>query len=668
MPDYLAEIPAPDKLRDMLSAQIDYWRPRDALIRQFRAVLAGQNPIKAPQTANYKVVVGHTFFLAAAHNEKLARFMPLPRYQVAPDGIGEQARSRSTHIENWLNRATEIMEEHSDANVWVNMMADAIMLDEAVERIERFPASFWPELVVDEAGFDAIFRADPENYEKRREEYKQRIGLPIRSVYVPTEMSLPVYEGPTVVEEFQIERRSLREVMRSKSFDTSRLPQARGRAALADGLKEEVVIVHHITPHLHSYYALTPSGSRNTWPKADSPSQMSIGQPVLLKSYEHDLGRPLVNHMGGRSGGWKTSVNRIEPVMNALLELSQRADELFSQALTYERNVMWPSLVAYYSKASRAADEGLPKPPVIQEGQALAMWADERLESVFKPQAFPLLEWTMETIKQRIAELAGAPSLFGSREPGVNTGYHQALQVSQAEHLDNQVENNFSRAAKGRAHLILEHVKAMGETVYAFHSERDKKGNPKGSYLALNPAKHLKTMPQISAKVKAQSPRDVMASIRAALDATMERGTQGPLVDDETAREFYLGLENPDEIERKIILQRTRRNLLGAGLIESEVQQRLNLILMQRGAPPVDANTVAGASPAMQDAVAQLNQGGEAAQMGGTSPNLLIAQAEGMQQSGRGPSPYVGRGGGPPPAQSQPAQVLGRTEQLIGGV
>jgi hypothetical protein len=32
--------------------------------------------------------------------------------------------------------------------------------------------------------------------------------------------------------------------------------------------------------------------------------------------------------------------------------------------------------------------------------------------------------------------LAGSPVLYGERQPGVNTGYHQQIQQNQAKHLD----------------------------------------------------------------------------------------------------------------------------------------------------------------------------------------------------------------------------------------
>ena len=76
----------------------------------------------------------------------------------------------------------------------------------------------------------------------------------------------------------------------------------------------------------------------------------TIGEPVLLHAYEHNLGQSIYNTIAGRFGGWKSSTNRIEGVAKGLLELNQAADEVFSQVITNVRAKYWPTLLQKIAK------------------------------------------------------------------------------------------------------------------------------------------------------------------------------------------------------------------------------------------------------------------------------------------------------------------------------
>ena len=198
------------------------WQDRNKIVRDCRQMYSGENPISAPTQAQYRVVVEHCFALTAAINEKASRYLALPEIAVIPADIGPRFRKDATELQNAINRAQEVMEIRSDGNSWPKAVFDAILLDAGVERIEASPSAFWPELIVSSADKkDAILRrADAlgGDYEKLKDEYKRQMGLPMRGVYVPLECFLPVYEGPTLVETFELERRSLRSLLANKNF------------------------------------------------------------------------------------------------------------------------------------------------------------------------------------------------------------------------------------------------------------------------------------------------------------------------------------------------------------------------------------------------------------------------------------------------------------------
>ena len=105
-----------------------------------------------------------------------------------------------------------------------------------------------------------------------------------------------------------------------------------------------------------------------------------------------------------------------------------------------------------------------------------------------------------------------------------------------------------------------------------------------------------------------------------------------------------------------------------------DLSQRLGLELAKRQAANLTPEEVANASPAMQQAAQGMNESGEAAQNGGVSPRNLAAQidgrtlAESRSRDGAGAGGALkGQGGGMPPGAPQPAQAMGRAQQILGG-
>ena len=309
--DYASSLPSSAEMAENLTSTIAYWSTRNKIIADMREMVIGKNSIPFPANTPYKIKVVHTYMLAAVINEKAARFLQQPQVQAIPGDIGPESRARSTELENALAAAFDEMELNGDGDVWSRLVLDAILLDEGVERIERAPAAFWPEAMDDEGNY--IME------DEKFIDYKKDKGLPIRSVFVPLENWYPVYEGSTVVESYEFEMRSLRDVLRNKAFDTravaSAVPQGSDK-----GLSTMVTVVHYVNSVYHAYYAVTP-GTTGDWPNLQGGQRTNVGQPMLMKAYKHNLGRTLYNSVAGRFGGWKGNTNRIEGINKGLMGL-----------------------------------------------------------------------------------------------------------------------------------------------------------------------------------------------------------------------------------------------------------------------------------------------------------------------------------------------------------
>ena len=661
--NYALDLPDEGQLRARFSDAIETWRDDNLLVDEFRKALVGQNPIEAPVTAAYKIKKSHAYHLAAAVNEKESRFLDMPRIKVVPAGFGERAQAESTRIEKWATTATEEI-ERNNPGVHSSMVRDQILFGRAVSRVERAPAAFWPEMVIKgedgKTNFERMYE-DPTAYEKASEDYKRRAGIPIRRVYVPVESFLPILEGPTTVESFELEQRSLRSVRSNKMFDTSGLPDF----DTGSGFKQNVIILHYANQDYYAYYALGP-GTREyrKWPGADSPESMKGGTPILLHAYRHGLGRVPYNMVAGRGSGWRAQ-NRSETeyVMRAILDLNQNLDEINSQIHTAARAMGWPTPVLYLDQSLRGADDAIPKPPNVQEGQPLTLWSTEKVGRLFEDQRLELLENQYKRLADRMSHLIGSSILFGERQPGVEAGYHANVLVTQSEHLDAKLDQNVARGHEDYVRLIFEHVAAMDEPTPVSYVEKNARGQRAGQWVSLKPS-DVSPMPIIEARVRGQRPMDYPAAIQSFLNAT--RPANGPgtqAMSTVTARGDILNMEAPEEEEWRIYEEDERQKAVATGVLSDLIVEKLRLKLVKESTPAVSAQQVAGADPALQGAGAELATNGELAAAGGLSPDMALAQVDGGAAQQYNPTPESminGTGGGTPMGLPQPQNILGQ--------
>jgi len=630
---YLDEIPTEEHVKESLTTLFNTWQGRNTFIAEVRRMLEGENPIQAPANTQYKVQTMRTYMLTGIVNEKVSRFSHIPTIQVIPNYFDsfDEARSNSTELEQAFRSAFYEMERNGDGDVWSKVTLDSVVLDEGVERIERATSAFWPELST---------MQEPDAIKK----YKLEHGFPMRTVYVPLENFYPVYEGPTLVESYEIDTgRTLRSIKNNPMFSEGWSKLEGYSTGKVDELETKVPVVLYCNQQYFCYFALSPAlNSRlgdslslyNTReePKSD---QLSVTSPIYLGGYRHGLGKSIYNCVPGRFGGWKGSKNRIEGVSRGLLELNQKADEITSQVLTNVRARYWPTLVHKIDYERRGIASGsLPKPLDIKEGQNIAIFKDEEISPIFKVEHDEAVVWLYDEIKSQISRLGGSASLFGSRDPGVDTGYHQALQVTQAEHLDEKIEQNLVQGAIRRATIICDHIIAMNSNgnnigeVYTTYIEKGKRGKVR-RYASFNPDL-LSPMPMFDARVRKPRPVDFVAALRAAITATDERGGKGALFSDDTARAEILGREDPDVEERRILVEQQKRALATSGALTGRILQMMNLALVQEGT--------------------------EEGSPGAVDPVLQGIASGGLRE---------GQGGGMPPGQSQPEATLGFEDSTV---
>ena len=654
-------------LAEELSWQVEYWRPRNRFIEDVRKHINGQNEIQVPKATQYVAKSLHTFLLAGMQNEKTARYLHLPVVQiVVDDPLDSEAREKSTRIERSLNRANYEMERLGDGDTWGRVVADCTVLDGGAERIECNVQSHWRELAA--ADSDALLKKKGNEYAPGsilREEYKKSKGVPFRSLYVPLEYVFPVYDGNELVKVFELEERTLYSCLRNPNFNKAALSEfPTGRAG---GIDVRVPIVHYCDSKYHCYFALYPSGDTNRYDvssRFDPKLITGNSQLQYLYGYEHNLGRPIYNFIAGRYGGWKTSNNQIEGVGRGLLELSQGADELFSQVATNIRVRYWPNLNYQVNPELRGFGPGgvANPPPRVQPGEEIITYIGEKIEPVFKAENDSAAPWMMDKIEAQIGKLGGSGVLHGQQQPGVDTGYQYAQQISQAEHLDEKLEQNLATGAIQHFTILMLHVRELGEKIPVYYTEREELSERKvGSYYYLDPD-DLIPLPQLDIKVRKPKPIDIMSSIRAAREASDDRGGKGPLLSDDTIREQLMAVDAPDLEEKKIRIQQEKQKLLDTNVISNKIGEAINIKLARQGIPEVSPEMLGKIDPALLGALQQQVSGGQVPP-GGIDPRLLsqLATTQNMQAPQGGGLPHSG---GMAPGDSQ---LQNRVGEAIAG-
>ena len=622
------------QMQESFSWLRDYWQIRNDYIIKTREANEGLNDISFPKSTQYKAKVIHLGLLTSMHNEKVSRYLQSPTYQVIiEDPTEDKQVTKSSDLEKALNAASYEIERKSDGDVWARAISDCHLFDQGVYRIDATHGSSWREMVEAE-------RAGKAYSGKARESYKKEKGIPFRRIYVPLENFLPQYDSDHLEYSFELEGRLLSSCLSNKLFDKEIL---RGFEQTSNASNMVVPLLHYCDDQYFATFATTPelfmAGSPPT------VENINFSSMQFLYGYQHGLGRSIYNCMAGRFGGWKTSTNRIEGVSKIILGLNQAADEVASQVLTNIRAKYWPSLNFKVDPELRGVQPGgkAPDAPNIEEGGVLVTFKGEELVPIFQPQDDPTVPWMMDLIKDQLGKLGGSSVLYGQRQPGVDTGYHNAQQVSQAEHLDEKTEQHIVQGAIQDGTIMMLYARVLGEKLYPYYMEGE--GSKKsGKYLCIDP-KDLIPLPRLDARVRKPRPIDFTASLRAAREASDDRQGKGPLLSDLTILSELLGRESPDEESMLVKIQNQKNKLWNSGVIDEKIQVSLNLKLATNGVPTVGPETMSKVDPALSQAAGEQMQNPNAQAAGGIDPELannLNMRSGGMMATDSQPEARVG--------------------------
>lgn len=616
--DIEALIPDSGEMRAMLTWAIEYWTPRNLFIDEQRRSVEGLNLIEMPQSTQYAAQAVHMYSETAMINEKVSRYLHQPTFKtLVEDPEDEDEADRLERIEKWLNIHTFEVERLGDGDVYDRTINDVHLLDMGIYKLVCAPGPNWKEIVV--PGSEVKYPMES----KQREAYKKNQGTPIRRLYVPLELWLPQYDGSRLDWSLEIEARTLHSCKSNPLFDKEAIDRL--TVDTAGGRSSILPLVHYCDDEFYATFCLTPQAYTAGTQYNIKPANLGAGPLTFLWGTRHKAGRSMYVAYSGRYGGWKTQLNRIEGINKGIMTISGRIDEVMSQVYTNIRAKYWPNLKWTIDPELRGHTPGanVPDPPQLKEGQAITLFKGEDLAPIFLPSDDPMTQWYHGELHKAMEKLGGGPSLYGQPQPGVETGYHNAQSIDQAEHLEEKTEQHIVQGAIEDAVITMNYVKAIGEKVWACAPEAEEGGKKIARYVSLEPA-DLFPLPRIDAQVRKPRPIDYLAALRAAKEASDEREGKGPVMSTYRIRTEILSMTHARamEEERMTRLEAQRNKIWNSDIINEKVAIALNLKLAQRGVPQVTQGTVQNAAPAVQQAVTAI-AGGPAAQQGGVSGQTL---------------------------------------------
>lgn len=605
---------------------IDYWRDRNTYIEEIRKHIEGLNDIKTPKSRFYIAKVLRAYSFSAIINEKQARYLLRPEAQVLVEDPTDQDQvTTSSEVERALKWITYEAERIGDGDTWDRVLIDLHLLDEGVMKVLFNPALHWQELVkAEKRSLREVFKNPFERGSKRREKYMLEKGCPIETYYVPLENYLPIYEGSYLRHNFEVDVKSAYSCRNSPMFDQSAFNLYED--GKYGGLDVMVPIIHHANDLFYAYYALPP-GTTSSDPdnrlKINPNSMTSSGDMSLLYVFKHGLGRNNYNPIAGRYGGWKTQNNRIEFVNKGIMQMSQARDEMWSQMYTNIRASDWPRMKVTINPELRGYGQGGVETnvPDLDEGDEVYIFSGEDISPILQPAEDPKVPWLMGQIEGQLGNLGGSSVLFGQRQPGVDNGYQNQQQISQAEHLDSKVEEHLAQGAIQFFTILMQYAKVLGEPIPGYYLEPPGLEGKKRSMVVKLDPKKLDPLPKIDAKVRKTRPVDFMMAGRLAKDLSDDRGGKGALLSDYTIYTEILGRDSPDVEKMLVRIEAMERQALEDGTVMKMIVDATNLKVAKQTQQQLAPGAVGGSNPAALQAALQHLQG--AAQTGGIDVNLL---------------------------------------------
>lgn len=601
--------PTKEYIRELFQDLLEYHETRNKWIFEARAHAAAEHTLQMPQTQHVDVHKLNLWSVRTYLNERLARFLPVPRVRIIPESPYDPAIHKASKIEKAIDSALYWMRRSNDD--WGKVVSDVLLCEGGVERWEANTAAAWPKLIRDpETEEDEITKGMPTGNEnltgfeppeelnkilnkaldarkKARNEYKKTQPFPISRTYVPLEAYYPSPDSDVTEECIEIEFRSVRKVMKNKMFSTEGLARLKASMAESKTFKAYMPILRYCNGEVYAYYGLPEIVGTDNLEESflkqyvDPQKSKTVGEPVLLYFYAHGVGRPLYNEVGGMHGGWTPGdhslvVGRIK----ALMQLDTDIDTLASQGWTALREEMWPTWKITISNdrpASATETDKRIKEIHPETAQDVILFEGEDLQPILPPREHPLFQVTMDWLKEAMAKIGGAPGLSGIHQPGIEGGFQENTLLQQADSQFARIENNIVTGAQNGALLFIDLVRAIGEEVFMRARAKDEKtGQMYFEEISLSPD-DLEPRPEVDAIVKAKAVGNDSLAIRNYASAITDIGGPGTAaMTRNTARETFLDIEHPDDEETGVMIERVTDSVKYE-VIQNEIKKGFNL-------------------------------------------------------------------------------------------
>jgi len=680
----ISKAPDPAYIAEALPDLFEHYRVRNQWIDTMRDHINGLNKIELPEDTRFTVKKIHMMSLRAAHNERKARFLQTPKYRVTPPGPSDPAQAYASRLERATNEVFFWLRRGNDD--FGRVISDVLTVEGGAMLWEANSAAAFPRLIVGQDGHDDITRGmpdgDPDDEKslakahkdkvEARERYKQSLGdEAIKKLFthshVPYECFYPFPDSDVMSEVVHIEFRSVRKILENGLFSE----EARGRLReLATNgyisIRDVAPIIRYCNRETYAYY-LVPKvmkqGKSMTLIKQFIQEHGQTAPEVLfLYGYDHDAGVPLYTHYVGSEGGWNDGDNDyLVGKLRSLEELNTARDDIASQEFSNIRNRSWPVMVTKTSleRPAQPLNDKDPRQIKPRGTKDIDLYEGEEIAPMPMNQMDPMLPGFKADLVESLAKLTGAPGLFGIHQSGVDGGFQESTLLTQAESTFARTADNIVTAAVNDVYVFYSLVKSIGEKLWVRKETKSQDGRKYFETLCIDP-KQLDPMPVMDASVKAPAVADQRQQLANYAAATADiTGPGTAAMDRIEARENYLGVEQPDEMETRVTLQ-SIKDQIAPQIIAEEIKKKYNFLSVEEQKQIVDAANLDAGAMLAGDPNAALDLGAFAGAMPppGTPPP---AEAPLMPN----PGGTQGATGGLPYGVAQPGQTEGRIDQIL---
>ena len=684
----MGDAPSPAYIAKVLPDLFEHYKSRNEWIEKMSAHANVKNPVEVPSGTIFTIKPVRMGTLRASKNERLARFLPAPRYRVVAPGFSDPAQAYASKLERATNGLIYEIRRNNDD--YGRTVGDVLTFEGGAMLWEANSAAAWPRLVVGVDGYDDIIRDMPDGEDgdekamskaaaakhEAREKYKRELGNGQLSklfthTHVPYECLFPFPDENVPSEFIHVEFRSVRKVLDNDLFS----PEAKGhlRQQVDEGyisFKQVVPIIRYCNCETYAYYLVnevyTPQAATTLIKQFMQKHTLNSPQEVyFLYSYEHNAGVPLYTQYIGSEGGWNAGDNEnLIGKLEALDGLNTVRDDLATQVLTNIRNRNWPVMVTKTSLERPAQPLNDNDPRMIKHAGSMdiQLYVGEELSPVPMPQIDPMLPGFQADVIESLAKLTGAPGLFGIHQSGVDGGFQESTLLSQAESTFARTESNIVTAAVNDVLVLYSLIKAIGEKVWVRVESKSPEGRRYYESLCIDP-KQLDPMPMMDATVKAPPVADFKQQLANYAAATANIGGPGTAaLTRPAAREAYMNIEQPDEMDKMVRLEAVQDDTLPAILAE-EIKKKYNLMTVEEQKAIADAANVDAQAMFAEDPALAADMGAFANGMPPPGEEMAAMNAEVPLMPN--PAGTQGMNGGPGYGQAQPSQTEGRIDGIL---